>query len=152
VQITFVYREANEGEIDFRGMTLPQLATTFAAYVTANQRIFNVTAVSEWSTNQTVALIAAQPTAGFGFTLPLGNNGNVYAYDPDLETTVGQDVTSTVKPFGFTAQAATSGGPVPVFVGGTPNHEILVWPDSCSSIEERQQAFFGSNITIGVIV
>ena len=59
---------------------------------------------------------------------------------------------SAGKAIGFAAQPAVSGGPVPYFVGGSPNHTALIWPSSCDTLEKRKAAFDGTNIQVGSLL
>lgn len=144
VSLTYVTDEANEGQLDVRSMQVADVTRATAAYINANQEAFGVTATA---TATTVVVTANEAGTAANATTTAESSTAITVGGATLAG--GTATTSTGKAVAFAAQPAVAGGPVAVYVGGVPNHEALIWPTSCNSLDQRKLAFAGSNIVVG---
>lgn len=59
---------------------------------------------------------------------------------------------STAKAIGFLAQACVTDGPAAFYTGGVPNHAVLIWPGSVTTLDARKALFDGTNMTISALL
>lgn len=150
---------------DGTGGDAAQVLTFVAAITGANQILIGTDATAT-ATNATAIINSISAAAGVTAT----RSGTVVTLEAIAEAEEGNKVTlaksgtypalsgaaltgggdfSAGRAVGFTAQAIPANSQGPVFIGGYPNHEALVWPASCATLKQRKLAFAGTDIHVG---
>jgi hypothetical protein len=151
--ITYVAHEAAENQIDIRSLTNTQIVYNTSLMINANQGEWGVNA----SPSGTTLVVFANEDGTAGNSIAVSHTGTglmqgTGSGSPFTTLSGGTADNSAIKPYGFAAQAAVAGGPVPVYVGGAPNHVALGWPTQVASLDERKMAFLGTNIIVSALL
>ncbi len=115
--------------------TAAATAQALKAGINTNTATTGVTATGS-STVLTLEAVA-EGTEGNAVTLV---KSGTYPALSGATLTGGGDASAGIA-VGFTAQRITGGTTGPVYTGGSPNHETLVWPASVDTIQKRKAAF-----------
>jgi hypothetical protein len=125
--------------------SLALAASTLRDLVNAHEDTFNATATA----SSGVVTLSAANLGEAGNAVTVAKSGTNIAVGG---ATLAGGTDQGAKPIGFMAQAAVTGGPAVFYTGGVPNHAVLIWPASVSTLDARKAAFAGTNITISALL